>query len=32
LVERDIPVEAFEVATAPLEDVFISVVKGEAYA
>jgi ABC-2 type transport system ATP-binding protein len=27
LVERDVPVEAFEVATAPLEDIFITVVK-----
>jgi ABC-2 type transport system ATP-binding protein len=27
LVERDIPVEAFEVASMPLEDIFISVVK-----
>jgi len=27
LVERDIPVEAFEVATAPLEEIFIAVVK-----
>lgn len=27
LVERDVPVESFEVATAPLEDIFIAVVK-----
>ncbi len=27
LVEKDIPLEAFEVATAPLEDIFITVVK-----
>ena len=27
LVERDIPVETFEVATAPLQDIFIAVVK-----
>jgi ABC-2 type transport system ATP-binding protein len=27
LVERDIPVEAFEVAVAPLEEIFIAVVK-----
>ncbi len=27
LVERNIPVEAFEVATAPLEEIFIAVVK-----
>ncbi len=27
LVERNVPVEAFEVATAPLEDIFIAVVK-----
>ena len=27
LVERDIPVEAFEVATVPLEEIFITVVK-----
>ncbi len=27
LVERDIPVEAFEVATVPLQDIFIAVVK-----
>jgi ABC-2 type transport system ATP-binding protein len=27
LVERNIPVETFEVATAPLEDIFIAVVK-----
>jgi len=29
LVERNVPVEAFEVATAPLEEIFISVVKKE---
>jgi len=29
LVERNIPVEAFEVATAPLEEIFITVVKEE---
>lgn len=29
LVERDIPVEAFEVAKVPLEEIFIAVVKGE---
>jgi len=28
LVERNIPVEAFEVATVPLEEIFIAVVKG----
>jgi ABC-2 type transport system ATP-binding protein len=27
LVERDVPVESFEVATTPLEDIFIAVVK-----
>ncbi|NIN96142.1 MAG: ATP-binding cassette domain-containing protein [Anaerolineae bacterium] len=27
LVERDVPVQSFEVATAPLEDIFIKVVK-----
>jgi len=31
LVERNVPVEAFEVATAPLEDIFIAVVKEEKY-
>jgi len=29
LVERNIPVEAFEVATVPLEEIFIAVVRGE---
>ncbi|MCK4473590.1 MAG: ATP-binding cassette domain-containing protein [Anaerolineae bacterium] len=29
LVEQNVPVEAFEVATAPLEEIFISVVKKE---
>ncbi|NLH09059.1 MAG: ATP-binding cassette domain-containing protein [Chloroflexi bacterium] len=28
LVERDVPVEAFEVALAPLEEIFVRVVKG----
>ena len=32
LVERDIPVEAFEVATAPLQDIFIAVVKERTHA
>jgi len=27
LIERDIPVETFEVATASLQDIFIAVVK-----
>lgn len=29
LVQRDIPVEAFEVASVPLNEIFISVVKGD---
>ena len=29
LVERNVPVEAFEVATVPLEEIFIGVVKEE---
>lgn len=29
LVERDVPVNSFEVGTAPLEEIFVSVVKGE---
>jgi len=32
LVKRNIPVEAFEVATVPLEEIFITVVKGRHYA
>jgi len=32
LVERDIPVEAFEVATVPLQDIFIAVVKERTHA
>ena len=32
LVERDIPVHTFEVGTAPLEEIFISVVKEETHA
>ena len=32
LVERNIPVEAFEVATVPLEEIFIAVVKEKSYA
>ena len=32
LIERDIPVEAFEVATAPLQDIFIAVVKEKNHA
>jgi ABC-2 type transport system ATP-binding protein len=32
LVERDIPVEAFEVASVPLEEIFIAVVKEKAHA
>jgi len=31
LVERNVPVEAFEVATVPLEEIFIAVVKEEEY-
>ncbi len=32
LVERDVPVEAFEVASVPLEEIFIAVVKEKAHA
>lgn len=32
LVERGVPVEAFEVGTAPLEEIFIAVVKEETHA
>ncbi|MFB0546384.1 MAG: DUF4162 domain-containing protein, partial [Anaerolineae bacterium] len=32
LVERNIPVEAFEVATVPLEEIFIAVVKERSHA
>jgi ABC-2 type transport system ATP-binding protein len=32
LVERDITVESFEVATVPLDEIFIAVVKGEGHA